>query len=321
MSHADRAFAVLIATALAAGAVFALPLVITLFPGGLQRALHGYDAIAAVCVAALYQLGTTLPPLGTIVLTLAATSFVLGALKAIGTLRRTQRMLKQHRAVGMPARLASAARRAGLASAPVCFLDSQPYAYCRGYLRPQIWVSSGAVATLSHAELEAVLHHEDYHRRSHDPMRILSGRVLGQFFFALPVIRQLAVRFEVAKELDADRAAVARQGTTKHLAGALYALARYELPFAASDVAVGAWSVSHARVDQLCGSSGEQLLPKLSRRASWLTTAMLSAALLLTVGQVARANLVPAAVVDVLDPAAAEMSSHSCPLPMTGILF
>ena len=103
--------------------------------------------------------------------------------------------------------------------------------------------------------------------------------------------------------------------------GALYALARYELPFAASDVAVGAWSVSHSRVDQLCGTSAKQLLPKVSRRACWLTTAMLSVALLLTVGQVARANLVPAAVVDVLDPAAAEMGSHSCPLPMTGILF
>jgi len=136
MSRADRAFAVLIATALAASAVFALPLVITLFPGGLQRALHGYDAIAAVCVAALYQLGTILPPLGAIVLTLAAASFVLGALKAIGTLRRTRRMLKRHRAVAMPARLAAAARRIALTGATVCFLDSRPYAYCRGYLRP-----------------------------------------------------------------------------------------------------------------------------------------------------------------------------------------
>src|SRR5947209_6289785 len=184
MSRADRAFAVLIATALAASAVFALPLVITLFPGGLQRALHGYDAIAAVCVAALYQLGTTLPPLGTIVLTLAATSFVLGALKAIGTLRRTQRMLKQHRAVGMPARLAPGRRPAGLAQAPVCFLRSQPDAFWRGYLPAQVRVSSRAGATVGHAELEAVVHHEEYPPGSHDPMRILTGRVLGQFLFA-----------------------------------------------------------------------------------------------------------------------------------------
>jgi Zn-dependent protease with chaperone function len=217
--------------------------------------------------------------------------------------------------------LRAAAGRLGLVAVTVCFLDPRPYAYCRGYLRPQLWVSSGAVATLRPAELEAVLHHEDYHRRARDPMRILTTRVLEQIFFALPLIRQLGIRFEYAKELEADRAAVARQGTTRHLAGALYALARYELPFAASEVAVGAWSVSHARVNQLCGSSGGDLLPGLSRRSSWLTAAMLSVALLLTFGQAARANLVPAAVIDALDPAAAEMESHSCPLPMSGILF
>jgi len=301
--------------------VLALPLLITLFPGGLQRALHGYDAIAAVCVAGLYQLGAVLPPLGAVVLALAGTSLLLGALKAARTLRRTRRVLLGHRASAMRPRLRAAAGRLGLTDATVCFLDPRPYAYCRGYLRPRIWVSSGAVATLRPAELDAVLHHEDCHRRVRDPLRILIGHVIASFFFALPVIRQLAVRFEFAKELEADQTAVTRQGTTKHLAGALYALARHELPFATSEVAIGAWSISHARVDQLCGSSTGELLPRISRRACWLTAAMLSMALLLTFGQAARANLVPAAVIDAFDPAAAQMESHSCPLPLTGILF
>jgi len=321
MSRADRAFALLIATALAAGAVLALPLLITVFPGGLQRALHGYDAIAAVCVAALYQLGAVLPPLGVLVLALAATSLLRGALKAARTLRRTRDVLRGHQPTALPPRLSMVASRLGLADAAVCFRDPRPYAYCRGLLSPRIWVSTGAVATLRQAELEAVLHHEDYHRRLRDPLRILASRVIAQFFFALPVIRVLGVRFEFAKELEADRAVVQRQGTTRHLAAALYALARYELPFAAGEVAVGAWSVSHARVDQLCGSSDEELLPRISPRAGWLTAAMLGVALLLAVGQAARANLVPAAVIDALDPAAAQMESHSCPVPMTGILF
>jgi beta-lactamase regulating signal transducer with metallopeptidase domain len=255
------------------------------------------------------------------VLALAAASLILAALKAVRTLRRTQTALVSHRPVAPPVRLRAATRRLGLAGATVCFDDSRPYAYCRGYVRPQIWVSSGAVATLRAAELEAVLHHEDFHRRARDPLRVLTGRVMAQFFFALPVVRQLAVRFEFAKELEADRAAVERQGTTRHLASALMALARYDVPFATSGVAVGAWSMSHARVDQLCGSSSEELLPRISKRARWVTSVMLSLALLLTIGQAARANLVPAAVIDALDPAAAVMESHSCPLPMSGILF
>ncbi len=321
MSRADRAFALLVATALAAGAVLSLPLLITLFPGGLQRALHGYDAIAAVCVAALYQLGATLPPLGAVVLALASASLILGPLKAVRTLRRTQLALASHRPVAPPVRLHAVTARLGLADATVCFSDPRPYAYCRGYVRPEIWISSGAVATLRGAELEAVLHHEDFHRRAHDPLRILIGRVIAQFFFALPVVRHLAVRFEFAKELEADRAVIERQGTTRHLARALYALARYDVPFATAEVAVGAWSMSHARVDQLCGSSTVGLLPKISRRAGLLTGVMLSLALVLTIGQAARANLVPAAVIDAFDPAAAGMESHSCPLPMSGILF
>src|SRR5712692_4733204 len=108
MSRADRAFAQLIATALAAGAVLALPLLITVFPGGLQRALHGYDAMAAVCVAVLYQLGAVLPPLGAVVLALAATSLVLGALMAVGTLRRTRKALLGHQPSALPPRLHTA---------------------------------------------------------------------------------------------------------------------------------------------------------------------------------------------------------------------
>src|SRR5712691_9675176 len=117
MSRADRAFALLIATALAAGAVLALPLLITVFPGGLQRALHGYDAIAAVCVAALYQFGAVLPPLGAVVLALAATSLLLGALKAARTLRRTRSVLRGHQPAALPPRLYAAAGRLGLTDA------------------------------------------------------------------------------------------------------------------------------------------------------------------------------------------------------------
>src|SRR5213593_1579629 len=102
MSRADRAFAQLIATALAAGGVLALPLLITVFAGGLQRALHGYDAMAAVCVAVLYELG---------------------ALMAVGTLRRTRRALLGHQPSALPPRLHTAAGRLSLTGATVCFRD------------------------------------------------------------------------------------------------------------------------------------------------------------------------------------------------------
>ena len=321
MTRADRAFTHLVAAALATGSVLALPLLITLFPGAFQRALHGYDAIAAVCAAALYQIGVGLPPLGFLVLALTGASLALGALKAGRTLRRTSYVLALHQPGATPRRLVAAARAIGISEAVVCFADSQPYAYCRGFLRPEVWVSSGAVSTLKPRELEAVLLHEAFHLRRRDPLRILIGRVLSQLLFAQPLIGMLAARFEVAKELDADRAAVRAQGTIRHLASALYALGRHPLPFVTNQVAVGAWSLSRARVDQLCGSPEEDLLPALSRRGRWLTTATLTLALLLTLGQAARANLLPAAIVESLQPSMNAADIHTCPLPTSGVLF
>ncbi|MGH2376852.1 MAG: M56 family metallopeptidase [Candidatus Limnocylindria bacterium] len=321
MTGADRAFSRLLAASLVTGSVLTLPLLITLFPGSFQRALHGYDAIAAVCAAALYQIGVGLPPLGVLVLALAIASLVLGALKAGRTLRRTRRVLALHRPIATPTRLATAARAVGVSDAVVCFADPRPYAYCRGFLRPEVWVSSGALTALKPRELEAVLLHEAFHRRQRDPLRILVGLVLSQLLFAQPLIRLLAARFEVAKELDADRAAVRAQGTIRHLASALYQLGRSPLPLATSELAVGAWSLSRARVDQLCGAPEQELLPLLSPRGRWLTTATLALALTLTLGQATRANLLPAAVVESLEPSMNSADIHTCPLPTSGVLF
>lgn len=321
MTRADRAFSQLVVASLATGSVFGLPLLITLFPGAIERSLHGHDAIAAVCAAALYQIGVGLPPLGLVVLGLTSASAVLGTLKAGRTLRRTHRSLARHQPIATPRRLLTAARAVGVSGAVVCFADPRPYAYCRGFLRPEVWISSGALTVLRPRELEAVLLHEAFHRRQRDPLRMLIGRVLGHLLFAQPLIRLLAARFEVAKELDADRSAVRAQGTIRYLASALYALGRQPLPLVTNEVAVGAWSLSRARVDQLCGSPETELLPALTRRGRWLTSATLALALALTLGQAARANLVPAAVVESLEPSMNPADIHTCPLPHGGVLL
>jgi len=320
MTRADRAFMQLVLVSLSAGALLALPLLITLFPGAFQQALHGYDAVVAVCAAALYKIGRELPPLGLVVVALTAVSTMLAGLRVLRTLRNTGRALAHHRSVPLPTRLRNAARRVAVQGEVVLFDDPRPFAYCCGFLRPKIWISTGSITLLRPLELEAVLHHEAVHLRRRDPLRLLVGRALAELFFALPLIRLLAVRFEVAKELAADREAVRQQGTAKHLASALYVMGREPTPTMA-DIAIGAWSLAHARVDQLCGASDAQLLPGVSRRTRWLTIAALALALLLTFGQAARANLIPAAILETLEPTMNPADVHSCPLPDSGVLF
>jgi Peptidase family M48 len=122
-----------------------------------------------------------------------------------------------------------------------------PLAFCAGWLRPRIYVSTGAVERLSRDELRVVLAHEHHHRALRDPLRLAVGRVLGQALFFLPALRPLGLRYGDVAELRADRAAVA--------AGGVAPLASAMLSFAGG--------VAPERVDALLGRAPAWRLPWL----------------------------------------------------------
>ncbi|MEZ0291633.1 MAG: M56 family metallopeptidase, partial [Solirubrobacteraceae bacterium] len=70
-----------------------------------------------------------------------------------------------------------------LAGHPVSVVrDSRPLAFCTGLLRPQLFVSSGAVAALGEGELRAVVEHEAHHARRRDPLRLLAAQTAEDAF-------------------------------------------------------------------------------------------------------------------------------------------
>ena len=95
---------------------------------------------------------------------------------------------------------------------------AEPRAFCSGLLHPRVYVSAGALATLSAAELAAVVAHEGHHADRRDPLRILIARAIGDAY-SLPA---LARREQALAELAADDAAV-RRGGKAPLASALLA--------------------------------------------------------------------------------------------------
>jgi Zn-dependent protease with chaperone function len=98
----------------------------------------------------------------------------------------------------------------------------ESHAFCAGILRPRIYVTEGAVSTLTARELHAVIAHESHHRRRHDPLRILTARVLADGLFFVPGLRRLADRYRELAELAADERAAAVVGR-EPLASALLA--------------------------------------------------------------------------------------------------
>jgi Zn-dependent protease with chaperone function len=132
--------------------------------------------------------------------------------------------------------------------------DERPQAFCAGWIRPRVYVSTGALIALDDDELQAVLAHEVHHQRRRDPLRLLMARAVSDAFFFLPALRRLSQRYAALAELAADDAAVAAVGDRSVLASALLSFGERREP----DVVVG---IAPERVDHLFGDPARWELP------------------------------------------------------------
>lgn len=313
---ADREFRNILLLAIAALLPLGLALTLTLFPGMLQRALHGSDAFVQTCIAALYGVGQRLPPIGLAVLTVFLAAAAAGTARAAALVSRTRALTAGCTAVPVPERLGATAQRLGLARALVVFEAPVATAFTAGLIRPRVFVSTAALDLLTTDEIEAVLLHERAHMQHSDPLRMTLARLIASLLFFLPLADELRCRFETAKELEADRAVLEAQRRVAPLAGALVRLG--SAPLRTQHVAIGAWSCAAARVAQLEGVAAATLLPSGSARAGWLTVLVMAGLLALAFGQATRANIVPAAVWEF---SGAPVGVHVCQLPLEGLLF
>lgn len=314
MSAAEGSYRLLMAGASGAAVVMLLPLALTIFPSQIQEALHRFDSFIVFCSGVLDALELDLPPLGLAVILLLLTALTTAAVRTARLLRRTQRLCAPDSAADPPRRLVVVAQRVGVARSLGYVRDPRPLAYCVGVRRPRIVISDGALRRLRDDELEAVLLHEAEHLRRRDPLRVLIARALAALFVGLPLIEWLTLCFETAKELDADRAVLRALGDPAPLAGALLALGT---PADGAPLAIGAWSLTAARIDQISGIGPARLMPEPRRRTVAVTALSVLLALTLALGQGVRAHALPAPIV---------ASGHaptgaSCPIPRPGVLL
>lgn len=109
--------------------------------------------------------------------------------------------------------------------------DERPRAFCAGLLRPRVYVSTGALALLDDAALDAVLVHERQHARRRDPLRLACGRVMAGALFYVPGLGELVRRQEVLAELSADEHAIdAAAGNRSALARAMLSFSEDSRP-------------------------------------------------------------------------------------------
>lgn len=167
-----------------------------------------------------------------------------------------------------------AVSRVGLAGRVDVVEDAQPYSFTFGRSRPRVAVSTGLIDAVGGDELEAVLHHERYHVRSADTLKVVVARAAPSALF-LPALGVWRDRYLSSRELAADRAAV-RASSERALTGALFKVLDGPTWGDLSAAAALGGRVLDHRVEQL-EHGAKPPLPRVSRRAAWLTVAGLGA--------------------------------------------
>ncbi len=141
----------------------------------------------------------------------------------------------------------------------------QPRAFCAGFLAPEVYVTSGAVALLSDDEFDRVVAHERHHAARRDPLRAIAARSAAFGLFFLPVLRDLQHQYTRLAEIAADEAAASQPADRRALAAALLAFDR-----------CGA-GIEPERVDHLCGARTRADLPLRPMATAALTLSVVLA--------------------------------------------
>lgn len=139
-----------------------------------------------------------------------------------------------------------------------------PLAFCYGFFRPRICVSTGLVSLLQADELTALLWHEHYQLLRRDPLKMAVGRAWSAAFFFVPLIHILYRQYLISKEVEADRYACGQQGRTDALAEALWVLVERSAVLTREDtptLAAGSGEALEARLAHLLGQPAPHAQP------------------------------------------------------------
>lgn len=130
------------------------------------------------------------------------------------------------RRVARVVRLLEMARLPVLGDGPYRAVESAgPVALTAGLLRPRVYLSCGLVDALSPVELDAVVAHEQAHRRRRDPLRLLVADVLSRLHLP-PIRRRLLRELILATERACDERAALTCGDRCGAAAAILKVAR-----------------------------------------------------------------------------------------------
>lgn len=112
-------------------------------------------------------------------------------------------------------------KRLGLEEQAVIITSQDKFAYCLGIRISKIYISTGLISELSLKEVESVLRHEQYHLENHDTFTMIVASVAYSLLPFFPLLGDLIKKYKVEREIQADKFAVEKVGSSEPLIFAL----------------------------------------------------------------------------------------------------
>ncbi|CAG7644493.1 Protease HtpX [Paenibacillus solanacearum] len=106
----------------------------------------------------------------------------------------------------------------------------RPVAFTMGFVRRDVFLTTGLLELLDAKEIEAVIHHERFHGRHADPLKTFLLSLFATMFWYIPLMKWFHQQYKIARELLADQYAIDRMGTSADIGSALLKLMKKGLP-------------------------------------------------------------------------------------------
>lgn len=145
-----------------------------------------------------------------LLIVLMAIILLIGSLTLAIQILKTSRYLKKNlsRKIQIASILRSITQELNLDGKINIVKDNHKFSFCYGLVKPKICISTGLLKNLTENELKAILLHESYHLKNHDPLKILLGKTSAIMFFFIPILRDIQNYYAFSKEIAADEVVI-----------------------------------------------------------------------------------------------------------------
>ncbi len=143
---------------------------------------------------------------------------LIGVVSALIQILHSRQIVKRYlvKQIPIPHSVQAIATGLGLCDKVVIVKHNKKLSFCFGMIQPKICLSTGLLRTLTTDELKAVLLHESYHVKNHDPLKILLSKTARLMLFFIPTVKEMHQYYVLSKEIAADATAV-RMGKRQSL--------------------------------------------------------------------------------------------------------